>query len=82
VMGCLIMATGLVEILDESTMEVVDYCYGPEGGICSRLGADGVVGCSGHRIEPEDASPEYSRLWVPPGTRQCPLAWNLEVMGY
>jgi hypothetical protein len=59
-----------VDILDESTMEVVDHCYGPEAGtICRRAGANGVVACAGRRIDPEDASPEYSRLWVPPGTR-------------
>jgi hypothetical protein len=44
--------------------------------------AGGAVPCSGHRINPDNASPEFALLWVPPGTRQCPLTWNLEVMGY
>jgi hypothetical protein len=71
-----------VDILDESTMDVVDHCDGPEAGtICPRAGADRVVACAGHRIDPFGASPEYARMWIPPGTRQCPLAWNLEAMG-
>ena len=53
-------------------MRVVDVCYGPEGGRCSR---------AGYRINPEDASPKDSRLWLPRGAGQCPLAWNLEMMG-
>jgi hypothetical protein len=47
-----------------------------------RMLAGGAVPCSGHRINPDNASPEFALLWVPPGTRQCPLTWNLEVMGY
>jgi hypothetical protein len=62
-------------------MHVVDVCYGPEGGRCSHAGPDGVVACARYRINPEDASPKDSRLWLPPGACQCPLAWNLEMMG-
>ena len=72
-----------VDILDATTLEVVDHCYGPTAGtICPRSGPDGVVACAGRRIAPTDAGPEYSLLWVPPGSRQCPLAWNLEVAGF
>jgi hypothetical protein len=68
-----------VDILHTDTLEVVGRCGGPRGGACSI--ATGVVGCAGCRISPADASPEYAFLWVPPGSRHCPLAWDLEVVG-
>jgi hypothetical protein len=68
-----------VDILDTDTNELLGGCSGPAGGACSI--ASGVVGCAGCRIAPADASPEYALLWVPPGSRHCPLAWDLEVVG-
>ena len=70
-----------VDILDEATLEIVDECYGPADGLnCPRSGPGGVVACAGRRVDPDD-SPEHCRLWIPPGTRHCPLAWNLEAFG-
>ena len=70
-----------VEILDDSTLEVVDRCEGPVGGRCPRAGADGVVACAGRRINPLGGPPEYTLLQVLPGSRHCPLTWNLESFG-
>ena len=71
-----------VDILDATALQVLDHCHGPTAGtLCSRPSVNGVVACAGHRILPMNASPEYSLLWVPPGTGQCPLAWNLEAVG-
>jgi hypothetical protein len=71
-----------IDILDTVTSEPIDHCYGPTtGGSCRRMGPEGVVACAGRRIAPTGAGPEYWYLWVPPGSRHCPLAWNLEVVG-
>ena len=70
-----------VDILDDTTLEIVDHCDGPVGGRCPRAGVDGVVACAGRRIDPVDATPEYALLHVLPGTRHCPLLWNLESFG-
>jgi hypothetical protein len=79
--GGAVIGEQAVDILDNVTLEVVDHCYGPFGGACSRAGVHGVVGCAGHRIDPGDGRPEYVRLQVLPGTRHCPLAWDLEAFG-
>jgi hypothetical protein len=68
-----------VDILDAETYEVVRRCPGPVGNACGLT--TGVVACAGYRISPANAGPEYNLLWVPPGTYQCPLAWNLEAVG-
>lgn len=70
-----------VDILDDGTLEVVDHCDGPVGGACTRAGADGVVACAGHRIDPADQAPEYALLQVPAGSRHCPLAFDLQAFG-
>jgi hypothetical protein len=70
-----------VDIVDDTTFAVVDHCDGPVAGRCPRAGSDGVVACAGRRIDPADASPEYTLLQVPAGSRHCPLAWNLEAFG-
>ena len=75
------MADDGVDILDDTTLEVVDHCDGPVGGRCPRAGSDGVVACAGRRIDPAVGAPGYSLLQVLPGSRQCPLLWNLEVIG-
>jgi hypothetical protein len=75
------MSDQAVDILDDVTLEVVDHCYGPVGGTCPKASVDGVVACAGHRIDPGDGRPEYVRLQVLAGTRQCPLAWDLEAFG-
>jgi hypothetical protein len=72
-----------IDILDYTTLEVVDHCDGPlPGWVCPRADRAGVIPCAGHRISPADAAPVYSLMWVPPGSQQCPLAYNLEVAGY
>ena len=70
-----------VDILDDSTLEVVDHCDGPVGGRCPLADASGVVACAGRRIDPAEAGPEYALLQVPAGSRHCPLTWNLESFG-
>lgn len=73
----------VTDILDPTTGEVVDHCAGPtaEGG-CPLAGRGGIVLCQGCRIASPSAGPEYWNLWVPPATRHCPKAWNLESVGY
>jgi hypothetical protein len=75
------MADDGVDILDDTTLEVVDHCDGPVGGRCPRTGSDGVVACAGRRIDPTNGGPGYRLLQVPAGSGQCPLSWNLEVIG-
>lgn len=70
-----------VDILDNDTLEVVDHCDGPVAGRCPRADVHGVVACAGRRIYPADEAPEYTMLWVPPGSQHCPLAWNFEAIG-
>jgi hypothetical protein len=65
-----------VDIVDADTYRVVGHCKGPVAGACSI--ATRIVRCASRRIAPAEAAPEYSMLWVPPGTRHCPLMWNLE----
>lgn len=68
-----------VNILDPGTGAAVGRCDGPdETGVCSLVAADGVVACAGCRIAPTSAGPEHWLLWVPRGSRHCPLAWPLE----
>lgn len=67
-----------VDILDETTLEVVDHCDGPmPTGTCTRPGPGGIVACAGRRTAATDG-PEYWHLWVPSGSRHCPFAWCLE----
>ena len=75
--------SGVVDILDPVTDEVINHCYGPtaDGG-CPMAGQNGLVACNGCRIAAQCAGPEYWRLLVPPTSVQCPRAWNLEVLGY
>ncbi len=70
-----------IDILDDQTLHVVDHCDGPVAGLCSWRKPDRATACAGHRIRPADGAPEYMLLQVPPGSRHCPLAWNLEAMG-
>jgi hypothetical protein len=75
------MEDDLVDILDNDTFAVVDQCHGPVGGRCPQADWKGVVACAGRRIDPADAGGEYRKLWVPPDSHHCPLAWNLEAIG-
>jgi hypothetical protein len=71
-----------VDIHDETTQHQVGHCDGPTpAGTCPNAGPDRVVACAGCRIAPHNAGPEYWLLWVPPGSRHCPLAWDLEYVG-
>lgn len=57
-----------VDMLDASTGERVDHCYGPTlAGQCPRLDQDGVPPCDGHRIGPLGAGPlaDQSFGWRP-----------------
>ncbi len=77
------MTDNRVDILDDTTVEVLDQCYGPRAdGRCPRAGWNGAVACAGRRIAPTEAGAEYWLMWVPPGSQHCPLAWNLESVGY
>jgi hypothetical protein len=76
------MTEDRVDILDETTREIVGHCYGPTAvGDCPGADADAVVACAGCRIAPTGGGAGYWLLWVPPGSRQCPLAWDLEYVG-
>ena len=75
--------SGLVDILDPITNEVISHCCGPTvEGSCPLANRDGVVLCNGCRIAGRGAGPEYRNLWVPPASRHCPMAWKLESVGY
>jgi hypothetical protein len=78
------MSNDRIDILDETTDEVVASCYGPTAeGKCPYVNARGIVRCAGHRIAPtaNDAGPEYWHLWVPGNSEHCPLAWNMADVG-
>jgi hypothetical protein len=69
-----------VDILDASTSEVVDHCYGPTlAGHCPRRDPDGLAPCTGHRIVPLGAGLESWGRWVPTTAWHCPLSWNQDV---
>jgi hypothetical protein len=71
------MSEARVDILDATTREVVDHCYGPTlGGTCPRAGQAGIVFCHGRRIASLGDGPERWLLRVAPTSRQCPLAWQ------
>jgi len=75
--------SGVVDILDPVTDEVINHCYGPTAvGVCPMTDQNGLVACHGCRIAAQDSGPEYWKLLVPPTSQQCPRAWNLEVLGY
>ncbi len=77
------MDENIVDIVDPSTNEVIDHCYGPTPeGSCQLAASDGTVLCHGSRISGPGTGPEYRNLWVPPDSRQCPRAWKLESLGY
>jgi hypothetical protein len=76
------MADDRVALLNNDSGEVVGYCTGPTAtGSCPSAGLGGVVGCAGYRIAPPNASSVYWLMWVPVGSRQCPLSWDLEYVG-
>lgn len=75
--------SGVIDILDPVNDEVVSQCCGPTtDGSCSAADAHGIVLCNGCRVAATNAGPEYWHLRVPPASRHCPRAWNLEVVGY
>jgi hypothetical protein len=72
-----------VNTLDPVTGETIDHCNGPtRGGSCPYTDRDGIVPCNGCRIAAMGAGPEYWLMYVPPASRHCPRAWNLEALGY
>jgi hypothetical protein len=72
-----------VDILDADTGEVVDYCFGlTRDGRCPNANRDGIVPCNGRRVAASREGPEFWLVWVPPASRHCPLAWNLDKIGY
>ena len=72
-----------VDILEADTGEVVDYCFGlTRDGRCPNANRDGIVPCNGRRVAASNQGPEFWLVWVPPASRQCPLAWNLDKIGY
>ena len=74
---------GVMDILDTTTNEVISHCSGPTAqGDCPLASPDGIVLCNGCRVAGPGAGPEYFNLWVPPDSRHCPRAWNLESLGY
>jgi hypothetical protein len=76
------MADDRVAILHNVTRGVVGYCAGPApAGHCCQAGPGRVVACAGRRIAAPDAGPAYWLMEVPPGSRHCPLAWDLDSLG-
>jgi len=72
-----------VDILDAETDQVVDQCNGLTArGFCPDANRDGIVPCNGRRVAPSGSGPEFWLVYVPPASRHCPLAWNLESIGY
>lgn len=72
-----------VDIVDATTGETVAYCNGPtQTGSCPYADKDGNMPCNGRRIFPMDAGPELCLIFVPPQSRHCPQAWNLDSIGY
>jgi len=72
-----------VDILDADTDLVVDHCHGlTSAGSCPGANRDGIVPCNGRRVASSDAGPEFWLVWVPPASRHCPMAWNLQSIGY
>ena len=72
-----------VDILGADTGEVVDYCFGlTRDGRCPNANRDGIVLCNGRRVAASREGPEFWLVWVPPASRHCPLAWNLDKIGY
>jgi hypothetical protein len=72
-----------VDFLDAATGETIDHCHGPtRGGGCPYADRNGIVPCNGCRIAPMGAGPELWLVYVPPASRHCPSAWNLEAIGY
>jgi hypothetical protein len=54
------MSADRVDILSDSTGELVASCYGPTAvGSCPHADSRGVVACAGCRIAPVAAGPEY-----------------------
>jgi hypothetical protein len=77
------MSKARVDILDADTGKVVDYCFGlTRDGHCPNANRDGIVPCNGRRVAASNQGPEFWLVWVPPASRQCPLAWNLDRIGY
>jgi hypothetical protein len=76
------MSADRVDILSDSTGELVASCYGPTAvGSCPHADSRGVVACAGCRIAPVAAGPEYWNMSVPRKSRHCPLAWQMEYVG-
>jgi hypothetical protein len=79
----IVRRTARVDILDAETDQVVDHCYGLTArGFCPDANRDGIVPCNGRRVAPSGSGPEFWLVFVPPASRHCPLAWNLESIGY
>jgi hypothetical protein len=75
--------SGVVNILDPVTNEVINHCYGPTAtGGCPLAAQNGIVACHGCRIEAPNAGPEYWDILIPATSQNCPRAFNLEVLGY
>ena len=50
--------SGVVDILDSVTGEVINHCYGPTAvGGCPMTDQNGLVACHGCRIAAQDSGP-------------------------
>ena len=79
----IVRRTARVDILDPERDQVVDHCHGlTSWGLCPGANREGIVPCNGRRVAPSGSGPEFWLVFVPPASRHCPLAWNLESIGY
>jgi hypothetical protein len=69
------MIESRVDIIDDRSGRVIGSCHGPTlAGTCSQRGPHAVVACAGRRISLLAGGPGNWMLWVPAGSRECPLA--------
>jgi hypothetical protein len=73
----------VIDILDPINNEVLGHCCGPTAqGACPSADCSGIVLCDGCKVAGTGGGPEYWHVYVPPASRHCPRAWNLEAVGY
>jgi hypothetical protein len=66
-----------IRVRQPETGTIVRSCPGPTAaGACPFAGADGVVPCAGHLIEPDRADAQHWPLPIPHGYRYCDIPWH------
>jgi len=74
------MKESRVDIFDNQSRRLIGVCHGPTlAGTCTKRPPTTVVACAGGRISELAAGPAKWLLYVPSGSRHCPLAADLEI---